>query len=90
MADRTPYQDAIIQRYYENLDHTAAQKGLDLVSDLYLATGKKRDSLWKRAAAAMSNLGIKQEVIDAVVQSDSPERLLKVLQQNEGKPQVKK
>ncbi|MDR3111318.1 MAG: hypothetical protein LBU65_16740 [Planctomycetaceae bacterium] len=90
MTDRTPYQDAIIRRYYENLDQTAAQRGLDLVSDLYLATGKKRNSLWKRAAAVLTNLGIKQEVIDSVIESDSPERLLKVLQQNEEKPQVKK
>src|SRR5262249_28956219 len=42
MADFTPYQQKVIKRYYDNQDALARQRLAELVSDLYLTTGKKR------------------------------------------------
>jgi hypothetical protein len=72
MAKTSGYQDRIIRRYYENKDAIMLQKLGDLVSDLYLAEGKAKDRLWKRLAAALTNLKIPDEQIQRLVRSDNP------------------
>lgn len=47
--ERTPYQDKIIKRYYENKPEIMRQKLNELVTDLYLAeTPKEGDDLETR------------------------------------------
>ena len=46
MADHTPYQRKIIERYYRNFDAIKCQRLSELATDLYLAEGKKLDRLW--------------------------------------------
>jgi hypothetical protein len=76
MADRTPYQRKIIERYYDNRDQIMLDKLSTLVTDLYLAdTKKKRDRLWERVAAAMSNLKVKDAIAAHILKSRSPELL---------------
>jgi hypothetical protein len=63
MEDYTRHQQGIIKRYYQNLDQITWQKLSDLVGDLYLAEGKKRDKLWQSAAAYMEKLEIPKDRI---------------------------
>ncbi len=56
--DYTAHQQKIIKRYYDNLDQIAGQRLADLVGELYLAEGKKKEKAWKDAAAAMAKLGV--------------------------------
>ena len=59
MADHTPHQKKIINRYYEHRDGIMLQKLAELVTELYLAeTDRKRDRLWERVEAAMKNLKV--------------------------------
>ena len=81
MPDFTPYQEKIIKRYYDNRDDIMRQKIAELATDLYLAEGKKRAQLWKRAVAAMTNIGVSQERIDHIVASDNPAFLAKLLEE---------
>ncbi|MDO5580745.1 MAG: hypothetical protein Q4G69_06390 [Planctomycetia bacterium] len=81
MADRSEYQDKIIKRYYKNLDAIMEQKLSELVTELYLSEGKKRAQLWKRAAAALKNLGVPEAQIQHLVDQDNPELLLRFIQQ---------
>ena len=67
MADFTPYQQKIIKRYYDNTDKVALQRLAELVTDLYLAEGKKREQAWKHAVSAMQKLGVPQTRIDHLV-----------------------
>jgi len=85
MQNRTPHQDRIIRRYYANQDTIMVQKLSELVADLYLATGKSRASLWKRAAAALTNLKIPASQIEHLVKSDNPALLAKLVQELFGK-----
>jgi hypothetical protein len=75
MQDFTRHQQGIIKRYYENIDGISLQKLGELVTDLYLAEGKKREKLWKTAVATMQKLGVPQTRIDALVAKNSPEAL---------------
>ncbi len=85
MSDYSPYQQKVIHRYYENLDTISIQKLGGLVADLYLSEGKKRQKLWDRAKAAMENAHVPASRIDAILDSDSPEMLAKLVSELSGK-----
>jgi hypothetical protein len=70
--DFTPYQQKIIKRYYENQDTLQSQRLAELVGELYLAEGKKKQRAWASAAAAMQKLGVPQSRIDHLVKQQNP------------------
>jgi len=72
MADYTPYQQKIIKRYYNNQDTLQRQRLAELVSELYLAEGKKKQKVWASAAAAMQKLGVPQTRIDHLLKQQNP------------------
>jgi hypothetical protein len=45
----------------------------ELVTELYLSEGKKRKKHWESLVLHLGKLGIKQDVIDHLVQQDKPE-----------------
>ncbi len=81
MQDRTPYQEKIIRRYYENRDGMMQQKLAEMTTDLYLAEGAKRARLWKRISQALTNLSVDQERIDTLIAADDPAKLAHFLAQ---------
>ena len=83
MAEKnyTPYQDKIIKRYYDNADTLQRQRLADLVGELYLAEGKKKDRLWQNAAAAMQKLGVPQSRIDHLLKMTKPELLAQLVKE---------
>jgi hypothetical protein len=72
LDDYTPHQQRIIKRYYNNQDIIQQQRLAELVTELYLAEGKKRQRAWASAASAMQKLGIPQARIDHLVAQDNP------------------
>jgi hypothetical protein len=75
MSEFTPYQQKVIKRYYDNIDKVALQRLAELVTELYLAEGKKREKVWKQAASAMQKLGVPQTRIDHLVKQADPKLL---------------
>ena len=69
---RSAYQDRVIKRYYQNQGSIMLQRLGDLVTDLYLAEGKARERLWKRAVASLEKLEVPADRIQHLVQSDNP------------------
>jgi len=78
--DRTLYQTQIIKRYYNNRESIMAQKLSELTTELYLAEGKKRQQVWKRISAALSQLGVKPDKIEQMVTMDNPVKLAEFLE----------
>ena len=85
MPDFTPYQQKIIKRYYDNQDILQLQRLAELVGELYLSTGKKRQGVWTRTSTAMQKLGVPQSRIDHLRQQDKPELVAQVVKELEGK-----
>ena len=54
--DFSPYQQKVIQRFYDSRDGLDEEKLSELVASLYLSEGKKRDKLWKQAEEIMIRL----------------------------------
>jgi hypothetical protein len=67
LENYTRHQQGIIKRYYQNLDKIQLQRLSELVTDLYLADGKKRDKLWASAATTMKKLELPEQRIDHLV-----------------------
>jgi hypothetical protein len=86
MADFTPYQQKVIKRYYDNQDTLQQQRLAELVSELYLSQGKKRQRAWEAAVAAMQKLGVPQSRIDHLRQQDNPALVAEVVKELESKP----
>jgi hypothetical protein len=86
MADLTPYQHKVIKRYYDNQDTLQQQRLAELVSELYLSQGKKRQRAWEAAVAAMQKLGVPQSRIDHLRQQDNPALVAEVVKELESKP----
>lgn len=85
MQDYTAHQQKIIKRYYENIDQIALQRLAELVGDLYLATGKKRDKVWESAVACMRKLGVPQARIDHLTTQKKPEMVATLVKELSGK-----
>ena len=68
MADHSPYQRKVIERYYENRDDIALGKLGEIVTELALAeTDRRRNALWNRAEKAMRALSVPENLIQHVL-----------------------
>ena len=83
LDDYTPYQQKVIKRYYANQDTLQRQRLAELVTELYLAAGTKRQRTWKTAAAAMQKLGVPQSRIDHLLAQNDPALLAQVVKELE-------
>jgi hypothetical protein len=85
LNDYTPYQQKIIKRFYGNQDTIQRQRLAELVTELYLSDGAKRQRAWKSAVAAMQKLGVPKGRIDHVVKQNDPALLAQVVKELEAK-----
>ena len=85
MADFSPYQQKIIKRYYNNYDAIASRRLAELVGELYLTEGKKRDKLWTRVAELLTKLEFPATRIDHLLLKRDPALLAGVMKELEGK-----
>jgi hypothetical protein len=84
MPDFTPHQQKIIKRYYDNQDILQLQRLGELVSELYLSTGKKRQNVWTRLVSAMQKLDVPSSRIDHLRQQDKAELVAQLVKELEG------
>jgi hypothetical protein len=86
MADFTPHQQKIIKRYYDNQDTLQLQRLANLVGELYLAEGKKKQRIWASASTAMQKLKVPQSRIDHLVKQANPALLAELVKEIERRP----
>ncbi len=79
MADYSPYQKKIIDRYYKNFDAIKHQQLSELATELYLADGKKADRLWKRAEQSLRQLEFPESRITYLLAKRDPAILVEFL-----------
>jgi len=86
VADHTPYQKKIIQRYYRNFDAIKHQQLSELATELYLAEGKSKDRLWKRVGESLKKLEFPEARIAHLLEKKDPSLLVGVLSELEARP----
>jgi len=81
MDNFTKHQQGIIKRYYQNIDQITWQKLSELVGDLYLAEGKKRDKMWATAAGYMEKMEVPKDRIAVIIAKKDPAQLAKLVEE---------
>lgn len=81
----TPYQQKIIQRYYDNSDTIHLQRLADLVGELYLAEGKKKERVWKSVGEAMRRLKVPESRVEHLLKKQEPTLIADLVKELEGK-----
>lgn len=79
MTDRSRHQDRIIRNYYRNRESIAEQRVQELITDIFLASGKKRDRCWEHLATHLRVLGMRDEQIDHLRSLDRPDVLARAV-----------
>lgn len=80
MPERSKFQQKIIRNYYDNRENIALQRAQELVTELYLSEGKKRQQYWKNLGTHLLKLGTKQETIDHLIQQDDPQKAAQIVE----------
>ena len=77
--ERSRYQERIIKNYYRNRDAIAYQKATELVTELYLSEGKKREQVWKRLIGHLEKLEMPPAQIEQLRTKDDPALVVEAL-----------
>ena len=85
MADFSPYQQKIIKRYYNNHDSIQSQKLAEMVTEIYLAEGKKLEKLWVRVGEMLTKLEFPAGRVEHLLAKRDPSLLAGVIKELEGK-----
>ena len=80
MAERTKYQQNIIKNYYDNRETISLQRAQEIVTELYLSEGKKRQKYWKSLEGHLQKLEVKQQTIDRLIAQDDPMAAAKLVE----------
>ena len=73
------HQQGIIKRYYDNRESIDGEKLSELVTNLYLSEGKKKEKMWKTAEDIMTRLKVPAERVRHVIASADPAILAEVV-----------
>jgi len=85
VADHSPYQKKIIKRYYDNFDAIQGQRLAELVTELYLAEGKKSERLWKQAGDLLRKLEVPESRVEHLLSKRDPALMAGLIKELEGK-----
>jgi hypothetical protein len=73
------YQQKLIKRFYQNRDAIALQRAQELVTELYLSEGKKREKVWVTLAKNLELAGVPVDHIAHLREKDDPALVAKIL-----------
>lgn len=83
MADRnfSPHQQKVIKRYYDNRDAIDDQRLAELVTNLYLASGKKQEKMWETAEKILDRMELPPSRVAHVMETKDPAVLAKIVEE---------
>jgi hypothetical protein len=73
------YQQSVIKNYYRNREGIAVQRVQELVTELYLAEGKKRVKVWEQLRPHLQSIGLTEKQIEHLEKEDRPEMVAKLI-----------
>lgn len=75
------YQQKVIKRYYDNREAIDDQRLSELVTNLYLSTGRKQERMWETAQQIMERMELPATRIQHVMDSRDPAVLARVVEE---------
>ena len=83
MAEYSNYQRKVIQRFYNNRESGDEQRLAELVTNLYLSEGKKREKLWVQAEETMQRLKVPKKRVEHLIKTRDPALIAEVVKELE-------
>ncbi len=83
MAEHSEYQKKVIRRYYENREQGDEQRLAELVTNIYLSTGKKLEKLWTQAGETMLRLKVPKQRVEHLLKQRDPALIAEVVKEIE-------
>lgn len=80
MENYSRYQQSVIRNYYKNQDNVSFQRVQELLTDLYLCEGKKREKVWDSLFSHLEKLGVPQDQIGHLKSEKNPELVAQLIQ----------
>ena len=80
MENFTRHQQSIIKNNYKNRDDVAFQRAQELLTDLYLAEGKKLEKVWDSMFTNLERLGVPPDQLEHLKKERKPELIAKLLE----------
>ena len=84
LDDFKPSQQKIIKRYYRALDAITQTRLAELVTDIYLAEGKKKDRLWENVRQVLIKLELPEARILHLMDKKDPTLLAALVKELSG------
>jgi len=80
MENFSSHQQKIIKSYYKNRDNIALQRVQELVTELYLSEGKKREKVWDLIASNLEKMSVPPDRISHLRAQNKPELVAQLVQ----------
>jgi len=76
----TKFQQSVIRNYYNNKDNVSLQRAQELLTDLYLAEGKKREKVWESMFMHLERIGVPADQLKHLKEQKNPELIAQLIQ----------
>ncbi len=90
MAEFSKFQQKAIKNFYDNRETIALQRVQELVTELYLSTGKKLEKNWDSVIAHLSKLAVDKKTLEHLRKEAKPELVATLVTKMLNKPEAKK
>ncbi|MFO0014896.1 MAG: hypothetical protein ACK553_19335 [Planctomycetota bacterium] len=80
MENFTRHQQSIIKNYYKNRDDVAFQRAQELLTELYLSEGKKREKVWETLFKNLERIGVPADQLEHLKREKKPELIAALLE----------
>jgi hypothetical protein len=80
MENYSRYQQSVIRNYYKNQDNVSLQRAQELLTDLYLCEGKKKEKAWDSLFNHLERLGVPADQITHLKEAKNPELVAQLIQ----------
>ena len=80
MENFSKHQQSIIKNYYKNREDVSLQRAQELLTELYLAEGKKLEKAWESLFTNLERIGIPADQLEHLKKERKPELIAKWLE----------
>jgi len=81
MENFSRYQQSVIKNFYKNRDAVSLQRAQELLTELYLAEGKKKEKVWDSLFTNLERMGVPADQIEHLRNTRNPELVAKLIEQ---------
>jgi len=80
MENYTRYQQGVIRAYYQNRDNVSFLRVQELLTDLYLCEGKKKEKVWESLFSHLEKLGLPADQLAHLRAKKDPKLIAELIQ----------